>query len=123
MASVADIIEVTAPDRAEAGSLVTVEVRVKNIGKDHALVALTSSYDGVTFSFSPESRLLLRGEEGSFTGSFIMPGKSITVLILSWYLEEGWWVRDDGYEKHIGLREPALQPTFSNLAIDQYKEV
>ena len=123
MASVADITRVVVPDEAEAGTRVTVIVWVRNITGVPATVAVTSwIVEGATIDIDPDWMTLQSGEEKAFSGSFIMPKRSVTVAAVSWYLTEGgWWKQDDGYEKRVGLRE-LFQPTFSNLIIER-KEV
>ena len=127
MASVADITRVVVPDEAEAGTRVIVIVWVRNIAEVPAIVAVTSwiivGATTTAIDIDPDWMTLQPGEERAFGGSFIMPKESVTVAAVSWYLtEDGRWVKDDAHEEFIRLREP-LQPTFSNLAIEQYKEV
>ena len=123
MAEVADITRVAVPDEAEAGTRVTVTVRVRNVATVPATVTVTSwIVDGASIDMDPDWTTLQPGEERAFGGSFVMPERSVTVAAVSWYLTEGgWWMRDDGHEEFIRLKELELQPTFRNLVIEGYQ--
>ena len=120
MAEVADITRVVVPDEAEAGTQVTVVITVKNIGRARVWVAVTPKVDETVLDVNPTWRNLEYGEEGSFTSSFTMPERGVSVHVWSWYWAMEWRL-DDYHHEFIRLKEPELQPTFGNLVIEGYQ--
>lgn len=100
-----DIVEIVAPDSATEGERVDVTVRVRNIDPvyDH-LVACVAIYDG-SAHFIDEATLIRAGETYSFSGSFTMPNRDITIDAFSYYPEYKEWIVDDRKSKDVSLAE------------------
>lgn len=113
-----EIVEIVAPSGAIAGSLVTVEVRLKNIFRDWLWLAVTGKlfyYNGTGFSFSPECAEVDSGETYSFTYSFIMPSNDVWIDVWSWYSDGTKWIYDDYGSAYIALTTPG---TISRMELE-----
>lgn len=97
-----EIVEIVAPASATAGELVSVAVRVKNIDLiyDH-VVACVALYDSERFI--DLATIILSGDTYSFSGSFTMPNKDVTIYAWSYYPYGEEWIADDSAEKRITL--------------------
>ncbi|MBC8477375.1 MAG: hypothetical protein H8D49_03420 [Dehalococcoidia bacterium] len=125
MAQYADVIEITAPGEAQAGSRVDITVKVKNtysaaIG---ILVGGTLEY-GVSpwpgISFPEPSTNVNGGATHSFAGYFTMPDKKVTIHAYSYYYgADGSWHFDDEMTRIVNVvAVPASQ--FGSIEITSY---
>lgn len=90
------IVDIIAPASANAGDLVNVEVRVRNISTESiAISCATGLYDETPLYFSPDYLWVAPGSTQSFTASFTMPNKDIRLHVGSFYWTETGWVQDD----------------------------
>ena len=117
MALYADIIEIVAPNQAVAGSKVDITVKIKNtysavisIMVGGALEYGISPWPGIDF---PENWANVNaGATYSFSGSFTMPDKKVTIHAYSyWYGADGYWYYDDELTKAVevmGVTEPSI---------------
>ena len=128
MAQYADIIEIVAPSQAAAGNLVDITVRIKNtysgvisIMVGGALEYGVSPWTGIDF---PESWANVEGgATRSFSGSFVMPNKKVTIHAYSyWYGSDGYWYFDDELTKTVDVAA-APQPSISEFRIVDYVKV
>jgi hypothetical protein len=111
VAQYADIIEITAPGEAQAGSRVDITVKIKNthsaaigVMAGGALEYGVSPWPGITFP-SPSANLNA-GATYSFTGYFTMPDKKVTIHAYSyWYGADDSWHFDDEMTRAISLTE------------------
>ena len=91
-----DIIVVTAPDSAPVGSIVDVEVRIKNIGAFSFFITATGRVGtGLGLQFGDTNQNVGTGDEAVFTDSFAMPNQQVVVTVWSWYWSAEGWVQDD----------------------------
>ena len=100
-----DIVEIVAPSSAEAGELVTVEARVRNLYTVPIYIAVTGSYNGVDIPFSPEYASVGPGATYSFSRSFPMPNHDIRLHVGSYFWSEPEWYVDDYAYVDIALAE------------------
>lgn len=128
MAQYADIIEIVAPSQATAGNLVNITVRIKNtysgvvsIMVGGALEYGVSPWPGIDF---PESWANVEGgATRSFSGSFVMPNKKVTIHAYSyWFGSDGYWYFDDELTKTVDVAA-APQPSISEFRIVDYVKV
>jgi len=128
VAQYADIIEIVAPSQAAAGNLVDITVRIKNtysgvisIMVGGALEYGVSPWTGIDF---PESWANVEGgATRSFSGSFVMPNKKVTIHAYSyWYGSDGYWYFDDELTKTVDVAA-APQPSISEFRIVDYVKV
>jgi len=101
-----DVVEIIAPDTAQAGQTVNVTIKIKSKCSNIFTVACIGVYDSeerfidwLTYNISP-------GETHSFDGSFVMPyyppGKVITIHGYSyWYGQDDSWHFDDEKTKDV----------------------
>jgi len=110
-----EITSILAPASAEAGSRVDVTVKVKNIDSlfDH-LVACVAIFDSTRFI--DQAVIIKSLKTHSFTGSFTMPSKNVTIYAYSYYPVGADWILDDQKTKKVSLSE--LVPTFSEFSIN-----
>lgn len=100
------IVSITAPTSAVAGSLVSVVARVKNLASYAIYIAATGRYDGKDFAFKPEYANVGAGVTTSFTHSFVMPAKDVRVDVWSFYWTGTDWVQDDQAYVNIAVEIP-----------------
>ena len=125
MAQYADIIEIVAPAEAQAGSRVDVTVKIKNtysgaigIMVGGALEYGVSPWPGI--SFPENSANVNGGATYSFSGSFTMPDKKVTIHAYSyWYGADGYWHFDDELTKSVNLVEE-VESQFGLIEIVNY---
>ena len=113
-------ISIVAPDSAQAGETVSVELRVKNLC-DYAIYAIpVIDVDGGRSEGSYET--IVPGQTRSWYFQFTMPSRSVTVKAESWcesyYFD---WHLDDTASKNISLKE--LAPEFSEFAVASFSKV
>ena len=124
MTKYADIIAITAPDKATPGDKVNVVVKVKNIDPvySHVVRCIAAFYIGSdSFPFLDEVQIISPGETNDFSGSFTMPDVATKVQAFSYYPVGTEWIYDDTLEKSIGLAE--LTPVFSEFSIKDYRVI
>ncbi len=117
MALYADIIEIVAPSQAVTNNKVNITVKIKNtysavisIMVGGALEYGVSPWPGIDF---PENWANVNaGATYSFSGSFTMPGKKVTIHAYSyWYGADGYWHYDDEMTKVLDITavsEPSI---------------
>ena len=128
MAQYADIIEIVAPSQAAPGSRVDITVRVRNtysgavgIMVGGALEYGVTPWPGIDF---PENWANVDGGiVRSFSGSFVMPDRRVTIHAYSyWYGADGSWYFDDEMTKSVEV-SAAPQPAISDFRIVDYIKV
>ena len=128
MAQYADIIEIVAPSQATTGNRVDITVRVKNtysgvisIMVGGALEYGETPWPGIDF---PDNWANVDGGAiSSFSGSFVMPDKRVTIHAYSyWYGSDGYWYFDDEMTKSVEVGA-APQPAISDFRIVDYVKV
>ena len=128
MAQYADIIEIVAPSQATLGNRVDITVRVRNTysGVISIMVGGALEYDvtpwpGIDF---PENwGNVDGGTVRSFSGSFVMPDRRVTIHAYSyWYGSDGSWYFDDELTKVVEMAA-APQPAISDFRIVDYVKV
>jgi hypothetical protein len=126
MAQYADIIEIVAPAEAQSGSRVDITVKIKNthsvaigIMVGGALEYGVSPWPGIAFPVS--STNVDGGATYSFSGSFTMPDKKVTVHAFSyWYGADGAWHFDDEMTKVVNLAA-VVASQFGSIEIVSYE--
>ncbi len=100
-------VEIVAPDSAAAGETVPVTIKVTNTWTYQFAVYVEALYDS-EWGFDTEDRWIYPGETLSFSGSFTMPNRDITIHARSYVLDgelglpEGWH-RDAEGKKSVAL--------------------
>ncbi len=93
-----EIVQIVAPASAAYGELVTVMARVKAINwHEPFYIAVTGSYNGVDFDYSPGYALVSPNEIFPFTYSFYMPNHDVKVEVWTWWWGESEWYYDEEY--------------------------
>ena len=101
-----EIVAVDAPSSAVAGSRVDVTIRIKNIWTDYVHVSAIGVYDSEERFIDWLDYWIPPGSTHSFSGSFIMPAKDVTIHAYSWYEgEDGYLYFDDEAERDVRLGE------------------
>jgi hypothetical protein len=128
MALYADIIEIVAPSQAAAGNRVDITIRIKNtysavisIMVGGALEYGVSPWPGIDF---PENWVNVDGgATHSFSSSFIMPDRQVTIHAYSyWYGADGYWHFDDEFTKSVGIAAVS-EPSISDFRIADFIKV
>ncbi len=101
-----EIVAIDAPASADAGDLITVMVRVKNLYTAPASIAITGKYDNTVFSFDPEYSSVGAGSSYTASGQFTMPNKNVRVKVWSFYWTGTEWYQDDYSYVDIALGAP-----------------
>ena len=107
MGAYTNITEIVAPSSAPQGSTVPVTIRVANIWDYQFAIYVEAFYDSELI-FESVDRWIYPGETLSFSSSFIMPDRDITIHAYS-YVEDGalglteGWHRDDEAAKNVSL--------------------
>jgi len=109
LAQYADIVEIAAPDQAQAGDRMDITVRIKNtysspigIMVGGALEYGVSPWPGI--AFPDPSTNVDAGVTHSFSGYFTMPDRKVTIHAYSYYYgADGSWHFDDEMTKVIDL--------------------
>jgi len=100
-------VEIVAPDSASAGEMVPVTVKITNTWDYQFAVYVEALYNS-EWGFESEDRWIYPGETVSFSGSFTMPDRDITIHARSYVLDgelglpEGWH-RDAEGKKSVAL--------------------
>ncbi len=100
-----DIIEIVAPSSASAGETVPVTIKIRNKYSASLHVAAIGIYDTVERFIDWLYYWIPAGATHSFSGSFIMPARDITIHAYSCYEAAEGWYFDDEAEKPITLAE------------------
>ena len=126
MTQYAQIVEIVAPSQAAPGERVDITVRIKNTYSAAIGIMVGGALEhGVTpwpgISFPENSANVDGGATYSFSGSFVMPDKGVTIHAYSyWYGADGYWHFDDEMTKVVNLA--ALTPQVSEFRVaDFYK--
>lgn len=120
MARYAEIVEMVAPDKAAAGSVVSVEVKIKNIWTSQVHIYCGAVLDSHTRFIDWQDAWVGPGQVQSFYGSFVMPGQ-VTINAYSYYEAMDGVYSDDWKSKVVKLIE--LAPGFSEFVIADYRTV
>lgn len=104
-----EIVSISAPSSAASGSQVTIGVQVKNLASYGIYLALTGVFDSTTLSLTPDYAGVNARATSSFSGSFTMPSKNVTVTIYSFYWTGTQWYLDD--QKSVSISFQAAPPT------------
>ncbi|MBA7675318.1 hypothetical protein ES703_83548 [subsurface metagenome] len=100
-------VEIVVPDSASAGEMVPVTIKVTNTWSYQFAVYGEALYNS-EWGFDTEDRWIYPGETLSFSGSFTMPDRDITIHAYSYVLDgelglpEGWH-RDAEGKKSVAL--------------------
>lgn len=112
MAQYADIVGITAPDEAVEGNIVSIAVQIKNTFSAPIGIKVVGvpEYEGLPpalyINFPIQSVNVNPGSTYSFSGSFVMPGKDVTIHVYSyWYGADDLWHLDDQMTKTVDLTE------------------
>jgi len=101
-----DIVAIDAPSSAVAGSRVDVTIRIRNKYTASVHVAAIGVYDSEERFIYWQYYWIPAGVTHSFSGSFIMPARDVTIHAYSYYeAEDGYWYFDDEAEKDVKLEE------------------
>ena len=122
MGQYSDIVEIVTLSSAVAGSVVNVEVRIKNLCSYAInLTATKGRIDGTVLRFGSVHRVVNAGQTASWYDSFNMPDDDVVVSVESWYEgSDGIWRSDDYAEKEINLYSvPSSE--FGSIAITSYE--
>ena len=116
-------ISIVAPDNAEAGARVNVEVRIKNIA-NFTMDALPGFCRANGIRLFPGTldeliKTLHPGETASWYDSFIMAESDVLLHVESWWENTYVLHKDDTAEKTITLEAPA-EPQFRGFAVEEY---
>jgi hypothetical protein len=128
MALYADIIEIVAPSQVVPGHRVDITVRIKNtyssvisIMVGGALEYGVSPWPGI--SFSENWANVNAGATYSFSGSFTMPDKKVTIHAYSyWYGADGYWYYDDELTKAVEVTTVS-EPSISDFRIADFAKI
>lgn len=101
-----DIVEIVAPSTAAAGETVPVTISIRNLWTASLHVAAEGIYDSEVFIDWPDY-WIPAGETHSFSGSFIMPDRDVTISAHSYYeAVGGYYYFDDEAAKGVSLAAP-----------------
>ena len=115
-----EIVEIIAPDKAAAGEVVNVEVRIKNTWSANVHIYGVAVLDSATRVIDWLDAWVAPGQIQSFNGTFVMPGQNVTITAYSYYEGvDGLIYFDDEKTKAVTLTE--LAPAFSEFAISDYR--
>ncbi len=122
MAGLYSDIAIIAPSSAQAGEIVNVEARIRNLC-DFAiyLTATMGRVDGEVLRFGAIQKVVGAGETESWYDSFIMPDSGVVVSVESWYLGiDDVWHSDDRDEKVIALElvAPPVAGTITRMELE-----
>lgn len=128
MAQYADIIEIIAPTQAVAGNRVDITVRVKNTYSDVISIMVGGALEyGVTpwpgIDFTESWANVDGGTVHSFSASFIMPDRRVTIHAYSyWYGADGYWYYDDEMTRSVDIAA-LTGPSISEFRIADFVKV
>ena len=99
-----DVVDIVAPSSAAAGQTVSVTIKIKNIYSASVHVAAVGVYDSETRFIDWLDAWISPGATKSFSGSFTMPNKNVTINAYSYYEDiNGYWRYDDAMSKNVAL--------------------
>jgi len=113
------IVDIIAPASANAGDLVNSEAKVYNLSGETIYIGVNCLYDDIVLYFSPEFKWAGPWTIESFTASFIMPNKDVTLYVVSYYWLETEWIQDDSRYAVITLAGvPPAAGTISKMEFE-----
>ena len=100
-----EIVELNAPDEAQAGSWVSFSTRIRNNSTGSVFVAaMLFFWDGTQWILTHEfDAYISGGATRLYVDSFVMPAVDSAVFVHAWRMENGVWVLDDGDSKPIAV--------------------
>ncbi len=102
-----EITDIVAPSSAIAGESVPVTIKIRNKYSASVHVAAIGIYDTEERFIDWLDYWIPAGVTHSFSGSFVMPNKGVTIVAYSYYEdEEGYWHKDDEVTKGVSLAAP-----------------
>jgi len=117
-----EIVEIVAPSSAVAGSIVSVEVKVKNRYSTNVHIYCVGVLDSQTRFIDWTDAWVSPGQTQSFYGSFAMPSQNVIINAYSYYeAVDGLIYFDDQKSKAVGLTE--LRSDVSQFQIVDYVKV
>ena len=116
-----DVVEIVAPSSAVAGQTVSVTIKIKNKYTSIIGVAAIGVWDSEVRFIDWLTANIPAGATQSFSGSFIMPSRRVTIHGYSYYYgTDGNYHFDDERTKDVALG--VLEPEFSGFGITQYNK-
>ena len=101
-----EIVDIVAPSSAKPGETVSVTVKIKNIWTASVHVYAIGVLDSTERFIDWLDYWIPAGSTHSFSGSFIMPNKSVTINAYSYYEDvDGYLRSDDSKSKNVALSE------------------
>ncbi|GAI87717.1 unnamed protein product, partial [marine sediment metagenome] len=101
-----EIVAIDAPSSAVEGSRVDVTIRIRNKYSASVHVSAIGVYDSEERFIDWLDYWISPGATHSFSGSFIMPSRDITIHAYSYFeAADGYWYFDDEAEKDVKLGE------------------
>ena len=117
-----DIVDIAVSASARAGDLVLVTIWIKNTWSDSVRVAAIGIMDAAERFIDWQYSWIPAGATQSFSGSFIMPNRDVTIHAYSYYEGvDGWMYFDDEAEKDVSL--VVLEPVFQHFGLTEYIKV
>ncbi|MBA7511385.1 hypothetical protein ES705_03378 [subsurface metagenome] len=102
-----DIVQIVAPSSAIAGETVPVTIKIKNIWTGSVHVYAIGVLDSEDRFIDWLDYWISAGATHSFSGSFTMPNRDVTIHAYSYYeAEDGYLYSDDEAAKDIALAAP-----------------
>ena len=122
MAQYAQIVEISAPSSALEGEPVSIAVQVRNLADYGFYVSITGDIDSSQVTFTPDYAGVDAGATCIFYGSFVMPGRNVTITATSWWWgSDNTWHQDEAKTKVVSLN--ALAPQVSQFQIADFSKV
>ena len=101
-----EIVEIVAPSSAVAGESVPVTIKIKNIWTGYLHVYAVGVWDSEERFIDWLDYWIPSGSTHSFSGSFVMPARNVTIHAYSYYEDADGYLRfDDEAEKPVSLEE------------------
>ncbi|GAI04014.1 unnamed protein product, partial [marine sediment metagenome] len=101
-----NIVDIVAPSSARAGETVSVTIRIKNIWTGYVHVAAIGLWDSEERFIDWLREWISAGDTYSFSGSFVMPDRDVTIHAYSYFeAADDYWYFDDEAEKAVSLAE------------------
>ncbi|MBA7654706.1 hypothetical protein ES703_62589 [subsurface metagenome] len=112
------IVDIVAPSSASAGETVECTIKIKNIWTGYVHVSAIGIYDSEERFIDWLDYWIPPGATYSFSGSFVMPDRDVTIHAYSYYEDiDGNWRFDDAAEKDVNLAE-VLEGTISRKELE-----
>jgi len=113
-----DIVDIVAPSSAVAGETVSVTIKIKNTYSASVHVSAIGIWDSEERFIDWLDYWIPAGQTHSFSGSFAMPDRDVTIHAYSYYEDsEGYWRYDDEAQKDVSLAE-VLEGTISKKRLE-----